>query len=84
MKSVLIYINTLKTETVKKMNTNPDTAGYVTDDEYYPDEVRYSELPGALMLGVDGHLKPIYHGPDNKIDSQDCVDQLSPVKGIHP
>ena len=29
------------------------------------DEVQYSELPGVLMLGADGKLRPLYHGPES-------------------
>ena len=51
MKSVLIPVCS---ETNKKFSTSHITSKQTSN------MVLYSELPGALMLGVDGKLRPLY------------------------
>ncbi|OGT62704.1 MAG: hypothetical protein A2W69_03610 [Gammaproteobacteria bacterium RIFCSPLOWO2_02_47_7] len=58
MKSVVFTVNS---ETNQNLSANHMTS------EQTSNTVQYSELPGALMLGVDGKLKPLYHGPDAEI-----------------
>jgi len=58
MRSVIFPVNP---KTNKSLSSNHMTSKQISD------AVQYSELPGASMLGVDGKLKPLYHGPDSEI-----------------
>jgi len=58
MKSVIFPVNS---------GTNKNLSANQMTSEQTSNAVQYSELPGALMLGVDGKLKPLYHGPDTEI-----------------
>lgn len=62
MKSVVIPVTTLNVGAIHNLIESPA----LSSEQTTSDEVQYSELPGTLMLGVDGSLRPLFHGPDTE------------------
>lgn len=59
-----LELNQLCFDFTASQNSEQQGAETVLLTSQIQDEVQYSELPGVSVLGIDGKLRPLYHGPD--------------------